>query len=54
MEENILEINLLPEDKGTRIDLLLCKAVPDCSRSTVQKWLEAGLVTVNGKPVKGN
>ncbi len=54
MDENRIEINLTPEDKGVRIDVLLCREVADCSRATVQKWLEAKMVTVDGKTVKAN
>lgn len=39
-------------DEGERLDKAICAFAPELSRSFVQKVLENGLVTVNGKPKK--
>lgn len=43
-----------PEEKGTRIDKYLSEQLPDSSRSFLQKLIQDGQVTVNGKAVKSN
>src|SRR5438477_97275 len=35
---------------GTRLDLAIAQLLPDHSRSTIQRWIREGEVTVNGKP----
>ncbi len=47
-------IQLTAEESGERIDALLARAFPALSRSLIQKCMEAGAVTLNGKPVKKN
>ena len=47
-------IQLTREESGERIDALLSRQFPALSRSLIQKCMEAGTVTVNGKPVKKN
>lgn len=42
------------EEAGERIDVLICRYYPDLSRSRVQKLIDEGAVTVNGRPVKKN
>lgn len=37
-----------------RLDKSLCEAVPDLSRSYIQKCIKEGLALVNGKPCKAN
>ncbi len=39
-------------DEAERLDKAICSFAPELSRSFVQKVLESGLVTVNGKPEK--
>ncbi len=39
---------------GERIDILICTALPEISRSAAQKLLNDGLVTLRGKTVKKN
>ena len=47
-------MTLTAEQTGQRVDLFLAQAVPELTRSAVQRLLEQGLVTCNGKPVKKN
>ena len=47
-------IQITAEESGERIDALLARAFPVLSRSLIQKCMEAGAVTVNGKAVKKN
>ena len=47
-------IQLTAEESGERIDALLARAFPALSRSLIQKCMEAGTVTVNGRAVKKN
>lgn len=47
-------MTLQAEQTGQRVDLFLSQAVPELTRSAVQRLLEQGLVTCNGKPVKKN
>lgn len=47
-------IQITDEESGERIDALLSRKFPALSRSLIQKCMEAGTVTVNGKPVKKN
>ena len=39
---------------GIRLDLLISEELPDISRSSAQKLIENGLVTLSGKTVKKN
>ena len=47
-------ITLTPEQAGERMDAFIARSVPDLTRSAVQKLLEKGSVTRDGKPVKKN
>lgn len=47
-------MKLQAEQSGQRVDLFLTQTVPELTRSAVQRLLEQGLVTCNGKPVKKN
>jgi 23S rRNA pseudouridine1911/1915/1917 synthase len=38
------------EHRGTRVDKVLSQCLPQFSRSRLQQWIEAGLVSVDGKP----
>jgi len=38
--------------EGERVDRFLAAQIPDVSRSQVQRWIEDGLVTVNGAETK--
>ncbi len=39
---------------GQRVDLFVCEVLPELTRSAVQKLLEQGNVTCDGKPVRKN
>ena len=52
MEEEFLQITA--EESGERIDALLARLVPDLTRSAAQRLLEAGQVTLLGRPVRKN
>ena len=52
MEERIIE--LIAESKGDRLDKLLVAHAPEVSRSTLQRLIDEGWITVNGVPVKAN
>ena len=47
-------ICITAEESGERIDALLARALPSLSRSQVQKLLEQGMVTLNGRELKKN
>ena len=47
-------IQITAEESGERIDALLARTFPALSRSLIQKCMEAGAVTLNGRPVKKN
>ena len=47
-------IQISAEESGERIDALLARSFPALSRSLIQKCMEAGAVTLNGKAVKKN
>jgi len=48
------DIMIKAEESGERIDALLVRSLPDYSRSQLQKFLEQGLVTLNGRALKKN
>ena len=52
MDENFICITA--EESGERIDALLARSLPSLSRSQVQKLLEQGMVTLNGRALKKN
>ena len=52
MDENYICITA--EESGERIDALLARTLPFLSRSQVQKLLEQGMVTMNGRELKKN
>ncbi|MFJ2986531.1 RluA family pseudouridine synthase [Collimonas sp. NPDC087041] len=43
-------LHLTPDVCGTRLDKVVSGLVPQYSRSRIQQWIEAGHVTVDGKP----
>ncbi len=43
---------LLAEDGGGRIDSFIAEALPDLSRTAVQRLIDAGHVSVNGAPTR--
>ena len=45
-------MKLQAERAGQRVDVFLAEAVPELTRSAVQRLLEQGLVTCGGAPVK--
>ena len=50
-----MEPILLRADRaGERADQLLARLVPELTRSAAQRLLEAGAVTLGGRPVKKN
>lgn len=46
-----IEITITQEQANKRVDLVLSETLPDTTRSAVQKWLQAGLICVEGKPL---
>ncbi len=51
---DIKQFDLQEEQLGARVDVVLSGFFPDKTRSALQKWLEAGLVTVDGVPCQKN
>ncbi len=47
-------MKLQAERAGQRVDVFLAEAIPELTRSAVQRLLEQGLVTCGGAPVKKN
>ena len=47
-------LTLTADRAGERADALLCRLVPDLTRSAAQKLLERGAVTSAGRPVRKN
>ncbi|MCS6949779.1 MAG: RluA family pseudouridine synthase [Armatimonadota bacterium] len=43
-----------PADEGARLDLFLAQRLPEVSRAQIQRWIEAGLVELNGRSTKPN
>jgi len=48
------EIEVPANEPGVRLDRFLAQACPDLSRAYVQKLIEAGAITVDGKPTKSS
>ncbi|MGC4019621.1 MAG: RluA family pseudouridine synthase [Muricomes sp.] len=48
------ELYFTADEQGIRLDKFLSNAVPDSSRSYIQKLIENGSVTVNGQRIKSN
>lgn len=46
-------LKLSPDVCGERLDKVVSRMVPQFSRSRMQLWIEAGFVTVDGKPARG-
>ena len=47
-------IQISAEESGERIDALLARIFPELSRSMIQRCMEQGAVTLNGRPAKKN
>lgn len=54
VNDTILTFTVDETAKNDRVDVFLSQQIADISRSHVQKLVEAGKVTVNGKAVKAN
>ena len=52
MDENIIIVTA--QESGERIDALLAHSLPELTRSAVQRLLEEGNVSLNGKALKKN
>ena len=52
MDENCIQLHA--QESGERIDALLARTYPALSRSLIQRCMEQGAVTVDGRPVKKN
>lgn len=48
-----IEVRMTPQVCGMRLDKALALFLPQYSRSRLQQWIEAGLVTVGGEPARG-
>ena len=49
MDQQILQIQLHPQQAGERLDQALSDLLPDRSRSQIQQWIKDGQVSINGK-----
>lgn len=47
-----ITLKMSDDDCGSRLDKVLSTLVPQYSRSRIQQWIEAGYVTVDGKPAR--
>jgi len=54
MDEEIIRLTAEPADAGERLDRLLARHISDVSRSTIQKWIADGRVSVDGKPARAS
>lgn len=45
------DLEIPPEQAGQRIDRVLATLCPEHSRSTIQRWIEAGRITTGGAPL---
>ena len=52
MSETIYKVNIEEEHQGTRIDLVLSVALPETSRSFIQKLITGGSVSIDGQVCK--
>ncbi|HDX9576562.1 TPA: RluA family pseudouridine synthase [Bacillus pseudomycoides] len=50
----VVQVTVTEEQKNERIDKFVAEVNNEWSRSQVQQWIKDGVVTVNGKDVKGN
>jgi len=51
---NALLYHAAPADEGVRLDVFLAQRLPDVSRAQIQRWIEAGVVELNGRTAKPN
>lgn len=49
-----LVYHVTPAEGGTRLDVFLAQRLPDVSRAQIQRWIEAGMVELNGRTTKPN
>src|SRR5438874_10450503 len=52
--ENVCNFTIQPEDQGQRLDRWLALALPDHSRSEIQRWIKEGLVLIDGVAPKAS
>ena len=45
------EITIAAGENGQRLDRVLAQRSPEISRSTIQRWIEQGRVTLEGRPI---
>ncbi|EMA6341252.1 RluA family pseudouridine synthase [Bacillus cytotoxicus] len=50
----VVQVTVLEEQKNERIDKFVASVNHEWSRTQVQQWIKDGVITVNGKTVKGN
>ncbi|WP_242144491.1 MULTISPECIES: RluA family pseudouridine synthase [unclassified Bacillus cereus group] len=50
----VVQVTVLEEQKNERIDKFIASVNHEWSRTQVQQWIKDGVITVNGKTVKGN
>jgi 23S rRNA pseudouridine1911/1915/1917 synthase len=53
-EELPRRFEVMPEDAGERVDRWLSARFPDHSRTQIQRWIQDGLVTVDGAPPRAS
>ncbi|GBC97064.1 Ribosomal large subunit pseudouridine synthase D [bacterium HR16] len=51
---NALVYHATPAEEGVRLDVFLAQRLPDVSRAQIQRWIEAGVVELNGRVAKPN
>ena len=52
-QPEIYHFSLTQENQGERLDKVISQFLPQFSRSRIQRWIDAGLVTVDGKQFPG-
>jgi 23S rRNA pseudouridine1911/1915/1917 synthase len=52
-EFRVHALTLAPEAAGQRFDQALAQALPQYSRARLKTWIEAGVVEVDGRPLRG-
>lgn len=50
----VVQVTVVEERKNERIDKFVASVNHEWSRTQVQQWIKDGVITVNGKTVKGN
>jgi 23S rRNA pseudouridine1911/1915/1917 synthase len=54
LPEEAAVLTLMASESGERLDRWLAARLPDRSRSEIQRWIEAGTVTLRARPLKAS